>query len=250
MRVFVAGLTGLLAVMVVLLPAAAQTPPPVTTFLETFDQAPAAPAHYVPPGWDVSVISHDDDTIEPMWANHGPNCEAPDEQWPGGQPSDTHNHHIDQASDTTFNCNDHIMTAINAGYGAVYLTPPALLDWSQGPASFEWDMSTERTSSRDWIDIMILPFQDGFDPPMALNMQDFHTPRQGLQIELQGSNVFAPHVFLTGPAPVRATELLEVQRLLLSVPVRRVQYVGAQTGRIRPQSERCTKGPLPHRGVQ
>lgn len=187
-------LTFAVSIGLVLGPAAAQTGP--TTFLETFDGSPAAPKPFSPPGWDVSVIG----SLEPMWANHGPDCSPPDERWPGGQPNAEHNHFITSDTEVVFGCRDHIMTAMNAGYGAVYLTPPALMDLSRGPATFEWDMSTERTSSRDWIDIVIQPFQDGFDGPMALNMQDFHTPRRGIQIELQGSNVFAPHVFLDGPA--------------------------------------------------
>ena len=199
MRFLLIGMVAVAAIAVVLLPVAAQTPP-LTTFLETFDLEAGAPAHYVPPGWDVSIVAHDNDTIEPMWANHGPNCEPPDDLWPGGTPNSVHNHFITLASETTFDCSNHIMTSMNAGYGAVYLTPPALMDFRTGTATLEWDMSTERTSSRDWVDIMILPFapeRTDLEPPMALNMVDFHTPRDGIQVELQGGgNVFAAHTFI------------------------------------------------------
>jgi hypothetical protein len=194
-RPLITALVAILALGVVLVPGLvgmAQTAPPVT-FLETFDFEPGAPVHYVPPGWDVSVVAHENETIEPMWANHGPNCEPPDDTWPGGTPNGVHNHFISLEPQTTFDCSNHIMTSMNAGYGAVYLTPPAMLDFRNGTATLEWDMSTERTSSRDWVDIMILPF----DNLMALNMVDFHTPTDGIQVELQGGgNVFAAHTFL------------------------------------------------------
>jgi hypothetical protein len=80
-----------------------------------------------------------------------------------------------------------------------------LLDFRNGPATLEWDMSTQRTSSRDWVDFMLLPFDPSrgdLQGPMALNMQDFHTPKDGLQVELVGGgNVLMPHTFLSAPAP-------------------------------------------------
>src|SRR5207244_1324250 len=92
-------LAGLTALALVLTTSQAQ-PVPTTTFLETFDSDAAAPLPYRPPGWDVSVVSHADDTIETMWANHGPNCEAPDNQWPAGTaPSPSTNHLIHLASE-------------------------------------------------------------------------------------------------------------------------------------------------------
>ncbi len=174
-----------------------------TSFTQTFDGAPTNPLPFKPSGWDMSIISHEDDTIDGMMAEHGPNCEPPDELWPGGQPNSTHNHGVRLVPQIVFQCANHIMTSMNAGYGAIYLTPPALLDFRNGASSVEWDMSTQRTSSRDWVDFVLLPFdptRTDLQGPMALNMQDFHTPQDGLHIELQGSNVFAPHTFLGAPA--------------------------------------------------
>lgn len=194
----VAVLIAMATVALVLAPVYAQQGPPV--YIETFTLNTSQPTPYRPPGFDISVVAHDDDSIEPMWAEHGPDCSPPQEQWPGGQPDPRFNHHIDQIPEAVFSCRDHIMTAMNAGYGATYITVPALMDWSNGPARFEWDMSTERTSSRDWMDVVIQPFEPGFDGPMALNFQDFHTPHDVLQFELQGGgNVWAPHIVLPGP---------------------------------------------------
>lgn len=193
----------LMTVAVVLAPSlvGAQTPAPTytwtgSTFLETFDGAPSAPtAPYTPVGWDILTIPSDE--MDTVWAEHGADC-SPPEEWPGNQPPDpTRSHRITDPNLGVYQCRDHLMTAVGDGYAAVYLTPPALIDFSRGPATLEWDMSTRRSSSRDWVDFVVMPFQPGFDPPMALNMQDFHTPRQGLWFDLiGGGNVFMPHVFL------------------------------------------------------
>jgi hypothetical protein len=59
------------------------------------------------------------------------------------------------------------MTAIKAdGYGVIYLTPPALLDWSQGEATLRWDMSTQRGSIRDWVDVWLTPYADHLNLPL------------------------------------------------------------------------------------
>lgn len=190
--------------LTIVLSGFAQTQPLITppVYLETFTLDTPVPTPYRPPGFDVSVIGSQNDTIESMWAEHGPDCSAPEDQWPGGAPNPAFNHYISTVRETVFSCRDHIMTAINGGYGATYLTVPALMDWSQGPARFEWDMSTQRTSSRDWMDVVIQPFEPGFEGPMALNFQDFHTPHDVIQLELQGGgNVWAPQVMLDAPAP-------------------------------------------------
>lgn len=204
LRVALPVAVALMSVAVVLSPGSYQGDSTAAAgFLETFDGNPTVPIPFRPAGWDVSVISHEDDTIDSMMAEHGPHCEAPDEVWPGGQPNPTHNHPVNRVPDLLFQCNGHVMTSMNAGYGAIYMTPPTMLDFRSGPATLEWDMSTQRTSSRDWVDLVLLPFEPqraDLQGPMALNMQDFHTPRDGLQIELQGTNVFAPHTFLAAEA--------------------------------------------------
>jgi hypothetical protein len=126
-------------------------------------------------------------------------CGPPDQVWPGGQPNPLTNHLVTNETGVVFSCRDHIMTAINAGYGAIYLTPPALMDFRNGTSVLEWSMSTQRTSSRDWIDVVIMNGEwnrEDLQGPMALNMQDFHTPSAGLHIVMEGgSNLFTPFVF-------------------------------------------------------
>jgi hypothetical protein len=169
-----------------------------TSFLDTFDGTPTHADSYRPPGWDVTTVRHPDDTIDGMYAEHGPNCEAPDNLWtPNTAPTAGHNHWITTGFQASFQCAGHVMTSMNAGYGAVYLTPPVLMDWSAGQtAVLEWDMSTQRTSARDWVDMSFIPWQAGQENPMALNGVDPHFPAESLMMELVGGgNVFMPHRF-------------------------------------------------------
>jgi len=132
------------------------------TFLATFDGDPAQPEPWNPANWDVTVHSRDVSTweaIETMQAAHGPNCEPPPAT-----------HTVSAYEDTVFQCKNHIMTAMNAGgYGLIYLTPNQMVDFSQGTAVVSFDLSTLRTSGRDWIDLWITPYEDN----VQLTLQDF-----------------------------------------------------------------------------
>lgn len=114
-----------------------------------------------------------------MNADHGPDCAAPPAT-----------HVIARTDDMVFRCNNHIMTSVNAGYGAVYLTPNALLDFSEGEAVLRWDMSTLRTSSRDWVDIVLMPWEQN----LQVNYIDVHMPQEAVHLLLGGSQVFIPSV--------------------------------------------------------
>ena len=133
------------------------------SFLETFNGAPTAPTAYFPSGWDVQIHSRDNntwDTLTAMMADHGTACQAPPAQH---DPTIQYPPHV-------FQCANHLMTSLYAqGYGVIYLTPPALLDWSHGTATVQWDMSTRRTSERDWVDLWITPVADH----MALPIDDW-----------------------------------------------------------------------------
>jgi len=131
-------------------------------FLATFDGDPARPTPWNPADWDVTVHSRDVatwDAIETMQAAHGPNCEPPPAT-----------HTISAYEDTVFQCKNHIMTAMNAsGYGLIYLTPNQMVDFSGGGATISFDVSTLRSSGRDWIDIWVTPYNDN----LQLALQDF-----------------------------------------------------------------------------
>jgi hypothetical protein len=161
-------------------------PPPTggngTTFVETFDGSPVTPQAWRPANWDVTVHSRDGSTwanLESMHAGHGSNCAGP----PAG-------HSTSAYEDAVFICRDHMMTAINAsGYGAIYLTPNQQVDFATGEAVISWDMSTARTSGRDWVDLLITPYQDNLQLPLEDWLPDLNgLPRNALHIRMDMAN--------------------------------------------------------------
>jgi hypothetical protein len=149
---------------------------------QTFDGKPASPQPWNPADWDVQVHSRDRETwkqLQPMAAHHGGACSAP---------PDTHV--ISSYADAVYQCNDHVMTSIYAeGYGVIYLTPNQMVDFSSGAAVVHFDMSTFRSSSRDWVDLWLSPFED----QMALPWRDSNPdltgpPRRAIHVEMGLSN--------------------------------------------------------------
>ena len=130
------------------------------TMRETFDGAPDVPTPWDSPNWDVTVHSRDVttwDELEPMVAMHGEHCDAPPAT-----------HETSGYDEAVFQCRDHVMTAINAsGYGAIILTPAVLIDFSDGEAVLRFDVSTLRTSDRDWWDLWITPFESSVQLPFV-----------------------------------------------------------------------------------
>jgi hypothetical protein len=172
-------------------------------FLETFDGTPSTPAAYTNPNnWDIFVQGFNQNETgntvpggDPRGGNlaqHGPNCEPP------GFPYNASNSHVMQsAADTVFICNGHVMTSPGlTGYGAVYMTPPAVADFSQGPATISWDVSTLRTSGRDWVDVVLTPWDQ--QSQMAYNNNDQHIPPNNIHITLAGTNVFLAYERIGG----------------------------------------------------
>ncbi len=152
-------------------------------FLATFDGAPASPQPFRAADWDITVHSrgrNQSSTLDPIAANHGADC--------GGPPA---THTISSYDDAVFNCRNHIMTAINgADYGVIYLTPNRMADFSKGETVIRFDMSTLRTSERDWVDLWITPYEENLQFPLENWLPD-----------LQGAPRRAVHVrmYLTGP---------------------------------------------------
>jgi hypothetical protein len=172
--------------------AAAITQATPGTFLETFDGAPTTPQPWKPANWDVVVHSRGVDTwdsLEPMEAMHGPDCAAPPAH-----------HQISSYDDAVFLCKDHVMTSILAEeYGVIYLTPNQQVDFSNGEAVISWDMSTLRTSVRDWVDLWITPFADNLELPLEEAYPDLSgPPRESVHItmdQFNGDTWFKGEVF-------------------------------------------------------
>ena len=133
--------------------------PDTQTFTETFDGSPTAPVPFASTSVAVTRTERNltGDTVEPAHpASHGPDCAGP--------PA-THTNSGSRA-DSVFQCRDHVMTSISGTpYGAVYLTPAAMVDWSSGSAKVSWRMSTGRSSARDWIAVDITPWVNVLDVP-------------------------------------------------------------------------------------
>ncbi len=136
--------------------------------------ANSALAHY-----DVQVHSRDNFSQwdAPMDAQHTNTCGAP----PG-------THAVQALSESVFVCNDHVMTAGYAqGYGEIILTPSQIVNCSAG-CTVQWDMSTERLSSRDWPDVWLTPWNDNLALPFDIGDVDMQgLPRQGIHINAEAN---------------------------------------------------------------
>lgn len=165
------------------------------SFQATFDGEPASPLPWTQvsdfSNWDVTVHRRSDSlTMQGINAHHGPNCEPP--------PDNTH--YNDTYEGAVFQCKNHVMTAVNDdGYGAIYLTPNQILDFSNGKeAVVRFDVSTLKTSSRDWINIWISPYDEHLQLPLDLSVDLQGTPYNGVQIELTPEMAFVPSITRNG----------------------------------------------------
>ena len=147
-------------------------------FIATFTAQPDSPLSVCGASeWDVQIHSRAPATwysLDPMTAQHGPNCAGP--------PA-THDLQGDHAS-AVFLCRDHLMTSLNADeYGVIYLTPNQLVDLSEGPVTIRIDMSTERMSKRDWIDLWLSPWEENLALPLDGTLPDLQgPPRNSIQV--------------------------------------------------------------------
>jgi hypothetical protein len=175
-------LLALTAGLVMIPPDAASGAParqlPPGAFLDTFDGKPSVPTPWHGAGWDVTVHSRNRETwqqLEPMAAGHGADCSAPPAS-----------HMMTEYDDAVFQCNGHVMTSINAGgYGVIYLTPNQMVDISGGEAVVSFDLSTLRTSPRDWIDLWVTPYEDQLQLPLETWLPDLTgEPRRSVHARL------------------------------------------------------------------
>lgn len=156
--------------------------PPRQHVLYTFDESPASVQPWHPADWDIAVHARDGmdytwRSLPPMMAGHGTDCSAPPAT-----------HQITKYEETVFVCRDHVMTAINAGgYGVIYLTPNQMVDFSKSEAIIRFDLSTLRTSQRDWIDLWISPYHDNLALPLQDQLPDLQgEPRNAIHIRMDG----------------------------------------------------------------
>ena len=152
-------------------------------FLETFDGIPNRPLPWRPNGtWDIAIHSREIDTwrqMLPMEADGGANCE----------PSPAV-HRIREYSDSVYQCDGHIMSAINGSAHAVaYLTPAVITEFSTETESIiRFDISTARKSNLDWVDLWITPYNDHMIYPLESWQPDLTgEPRRAIHIRMDSS---------------------------------------------------------------
>lgn len=154
-------------------------------FVETFDGAPGRPTAWSSARWDVIVHDRTDGATNAMEADHDHSC---------GAPPATHAMH--GAGEAVFLCRDHIMTALNSsdpGYAVIYLTPAAMADWSDGPATISFDVSTGRSTKRDWIDLWLTPWEQAMVLPSEPYTPDLDgQPQKALHFRV--TNEFAWYI--------------------------------------------------------
>jgi hypothetical protein len=141
--------------------------------------------------WDVTVHRRSTGlAMQGIHAHHGPGCEQP--------PDNTHAN--DSYEGAVFQCNNHIMTAVNDdSYGVIYLTPNQIVDFANGQeAVVRFDMSTLKTSSRDWVSIWISPYEEHLQLPLDLNVDLQGVPHNGILIDLTPELAFVPSIIRNG----------------------------------------------------
>jgi hypothetical protein len=134
--------------------------------------------------WDlINNIDGPTDLNGAMQAGHGADC---------GPPPATHPVHT--LAESTYLCKNHMMTAISGStdayttYGSIYFTPAQMLDWSGGPASLSWQVSTQRLSSRDWWQVNLTPYSQNLVMPTELGDVAYQgLPDTGLEMRIDNT---------------------------------------------------------------
>jgi hypothetical protein len=85
------------------------------------------------------------------------------------------------------------------GYGAVYMVPPALADFSAGAATISFDMSTLRTASRDWVYFTLMPFEG--HNKFSYNNNDQAIAPNNINVKMAGTNAFFACQRVNGTTP-------------------------------------------------
>jgi hypothetical protein len=150
---------------------------------------PPWPAHqptpWKPTDFDVAIHSRDESTWyqpETFRAMHGTDCSPYQTPEPANavRHGDLGTHDAVTYDDLNYRCRNHMMTAIKAtGYGSIYVTPNAMVDFGAREASIKFALSTLRTSGNDWVDIWITPFADNLTHPIDARL-GFTTDLQGV----------------------------------------------------------------------
>lgn len=153
--------------------------------------ANVAPAAWRPADFDVAIHSRDQSTWynpEGFRAMHGTMCQP----YQAPEPADTvragdgGSHAVATYDEMNYRCRNHMMTALrSAGYGMIYVTPNAMVDFTAGEASVKFALSTLRTSGRDWVDLWVTPWDDNLKLPLDAGLPDMQgPPRRAIHLRM------------------------------------------------------------------
>lgn len=148
---------------------------PVGVYAFTWSGTPPAPQPWAPGAvndWDLLASSDfPSDQGGSMQARFGPDCAPP----PATHP-------IRALADSAYICRNQLMTAIDGGgdapktYGGVYFSPAQLADLGGGTSTIDWQVSTQRSSTDDWWDVWLTPFDENLVAPVAPGDPAFNGP--------------------------------------------------------------------------
>lgn len=175
------------------------------SFYESFSGSPSSPNRFDndspdAANWDIVANQSDSGAtgadenagFDAFEAHHGTDCAPP-------VSNDTLSallvtHHVNSIRDAVFKCKDHVMTGLLSGYAAAYLTPNQMVDFSGGEAVIKFDLSSLRTSGRDWVDLWITPMSENFVLPLERWNAPYNgEPKTALHIRADGNNDGSHH---------------------------------------------------------
>ncbi len=150
-----------------------------------------APGQWKPTDFDVTIHSRDPETwLAPgsFRAMHGTMCQPYQAADNAVRAGDGGSHAVHTYEDMNFRCRNHMMTALKStGYGAIYVTPNAMVDLGGGEAVIRFALATLRAAGNDWVDIWITPWEDNLKLPLdgALDATDLQgPPRRAIHVRM------------------------------------------------------------------
>lgn len=170
------------------------------SFTESFTGRPTTPIPWDSENWEAIALPTTLDGLN-QWpesgpADHGPNCEPPTD-------AGTVTHPVRTYAESIYQCADHVMTHVTAGapheYGAASMTPNQLIDFTDGPATLRFDVSTLSNGYRDWMDVWIQDWdvqeQRILDPNPEFPIPTAQgNPRNAVHVEMGGASCCSPFV--------------------------------------------------------
>jgi hypothetical protein len=138
--------------------------------------------------WDLLATSdYPSDDGGSMQARFGSDCSPP----PAVHP-------VRALADSAYVCDSRLMTAINGGgdapktYGGVFFSPAQLADFNPGTAVITWQVSAQRSSTTDWWDVWLTPFDQNLVAPVGTTEVPAFNGPPGDAVHIRADNGICP----------------------------------------------------------